>query len=39
MKLLNYFIFTFIATVILYSCDTSTNDNAVEVIARDFNFN
>ena len=38
MKLLNYFIFTFIAIVILYSCDTSTNDNVVEVIARDFNF-
>ncbi len=38
MKLLNYFIFTFIAIVILYSCDTSTNDDLVEVIARDFNF-
>ena len=38
MKLLIYFIFTFISIVILYSCDTSTNDNVVEVIARDFNF-
>jgi len=38
MKLLNYFIFTFITLVILYSCDTSTNDNKVEVIARDFSF-
>jgi hypothetical protein len=38
MKLLNYFILTFIAIVILYSCNTSTNDNVVKVIARDFNF-
>ncbi len=38
MKLLNYFIFTFIAIVILNSCNTSTNDNVVKVIARDFNF-
>ncbi len=38
MKLLNYFIFTFITVAILYSCDTSTNYNVVEVIARDFNF-
>jgi len=38
MKLLNYIILTFIALVILYSCDTSTNDNVVKVIARDFNF-
>jgi hypothetical protein len=38
MKLLNYLIITFITIVILYSCDTTTNDNVVEVIARDFNF-
>ena len=38
MKLLNYIILTFIAIVILYSCDTSTSDNVVKVIARDFNF-
>jgi plastocyanin len=38
MKLLNYFILTVIVIVILYSCDTSTNDSVVKVIARDFNF-
>jgi len=38
MKLVNQFILTFVAIIILYSCDTSTNENVVNVIARDFNF-
>jgi len=38
MNLLNYLILILITVTLLCSCDMSTNENVVEVIARDFKF-
>jgi len=38
MKIFNYFLFTLIALVLVFSCSKTKDETIVEVIARDFNF-